>query len=53
MKIEAMLEDVDVRKMVSKHKLFESIPLHIQKLNCGTNVYEVKDHVREKGLSSN
>ncbi len=33
--------------MVSKCELFESIPLHRQELNYGTNVYELKDHVGE------
>jgi hypothetical protein len=36
-------------KMVPKHKLFESIPLHDQGINCGTNVCELEDHVREEG----
>jgi hypothetical protein len=40
-------------KMVPKRKLPEIIPLHDQRLNCGTNVYELEDHVREKGLNLN
>jgi hypothetical protein len=39
--------------MVPKHELRESIPLHGQGLNYGTNVYELKDHVGEKGWNSN
>jgi hypothetical protein len=38
--------------MVPKHELFESIPLHVQKLNC-EDVYELKDHVGEEELSLN
>jgi hypothetical protein len=38
-------------KMVPKHKLFKSIPLHVQKLNCGVSVYELEDHVGEKTLN--
>jgi hypothetical protein len=38
---------------VSKRKMFENIPLHAQKLNYETNIYELHDHVVEKGLSSN
>ncbi len=37
--------------MVPKRKLFESIPLHVWKLNNGVNVYELKNHVGEKTLS--
>jgi hypothetical protein len=40
-------------KMVPKHKLLETIPLHGQGLNYRTNVSELEDHVGEKGLSSN
>jgi hypothetical protein len=40
-------------KMVPKRELPEIIPLHDQRLNCGTNVYELEDHVREKGLNLN
>ncbi len=39
--------------MVPKHELFESIPLHVQKLNCEKCTYELKDHVGEEALSSN
>ncbi len=39
--------------MVPKCELPESIPLHTQRLNCGTNIYELEDHVKEMGLSSN
>jgi len=38
---------------VSKCKLFENISLHIQKLNCKENVYELEDHVGEEVLTSN
>jgi hypothetical protein len=40
-------------KMSPKHELLETIPLHGQGLNCRTNVCELEDHVKEKGLSSN
>ncbi len=40
-------------KMVPKHELLESIPLHGQRSNCGINVYELEDHVGEEGKSSN
>jgi len=40
-------------KMVPKHELLKSIPLHIQELNCKKNVYELEDHVGEKALGSN
>ncbi len=36
-----------------KHELFDSIPLHVQGLNCGEGVYELEDHVGEEALSSN
>ncbi len=36
-------------KMVPKHELLESIPLHGQRSNCGINVYELEDHVGEEG----
>jgi hypothetical protein len=36
-----------------KCKLFESIPLHAPKLNCGKDIYELKDHVGEEALSLN
>jgi hypothetical protein len=39
--------------MVQEHKLFKSIPLHVQGLNCGEGVYELEDHVEKKALSSN
>ncbi len=35
--------------MMPKRKLLESIPLHAQGLNYGTNDYELEDHVVEKG----
>ncbi len=38
---------------MSKCKLFENIPLHIQKLNCKENVYELEDHVGGEALTSN
>jgi hypothetical protein len=39
--------------MVPKHELLENIPLHNQGLNCKVNVYELEDHVGEKGWSLN
>jgi len=39
--------------MVPKHELLESIPLHAQKLNYETNIYEWEDHVGEEGWSLN
>jgi len=39
--------------MVPRFKLFHSIPLHVQKLNCEKNVYKLRDHVGEKALNSN
>jgi hypothetical protein len=39
--------------MVPRFKLFHSIPLHVQKLNCEENVYKLRDHVGEKALNSN
>jgi hypothetical protein len=38
--------------MVQEHKLFENIPLHVQRLNYGEGVYELEDHVGEKTLNS-
>jgi hypothetical protein len=40
------------KKMVLKHELFKSIPLHIQEQNFGENIYELEDHIGEV-LSSN
>jgi hypothetical protein len=37
--------------MVSKCKLLESIPLHIQKLNYVKGIYELENHVGEEVLS--
>lgn len=39
--------------MVPKCKLLESIPLHVQELNCGNDVYELENYVKEEALSSN
>jgi hypothetical protein len=39
--------------MVPRYKLIENIPLHGQRLNYGSNVCELEDHVGEKGWSSN
>jgi hypothetical protein len=39
-------------KMVLGHKLFKSIPLHIQKLNCEKGIYELEDHIGETTLNS-
>jgi hypothetical protein len=36
--------------MVPKCKLLDNIPLHGQRLNCGTCVCELEDHVREKRI---
>jgi hypothetical protein len=41
------------KKMVPKHELFESVSLHVQKLNYEKKNYELEDHVGEKALSSN
>jgi hypothetical protein len=38
------------KKLMPKHELPTSIPLHDQGLNCKANVYELKDHVRAKGM---
>jgi hypothetical protein len=40
-------------KMVPKRELLENIPLHGQGLNCRANIYELEDHVGEKGLCLN
>ncbi len=40
-------------KMVLKRMLFENILLHVQGLNCGENIYELKDHVGQEAFSSN
>jgi hypothetical protein len=37
--------------MVPKRKLFESILLHVQKLNCEVSIYELENHVGEKTLN--
>jgi hypothetical protein len=39
--------------MVLEHKLFENIPLHVQELNCGKDIYELEDCVGEEELNSN
>jgi hypothetical protein len=39
--------------MVLKLEMHENNPLHIQKLNCGKNVYELEDLVGEELLSLN
>jgi hypothetical protein len=39
--------------MVQKHKLFENISLHVQRLNYREGIYELEDHVGEEALSSN
>jgi len=36
-----------------RHKLFESIPLHVQEFNYGENIYEFEDHVGEVASNSN
>ncbi len=51
MRAMVVLEDVGVKKMVPKHKLPKNIPLHPRKLNCGTYICELEDHVGEKGLN--
>jgi hypothetical protein len=38
---------------VPKCKLLKNIPLHVQELNCGDDVYELEDRVKEEALSSN
>jgi hypothetical protein len=40
-------------EMVPKHELFKNISLHTQELNSEKNIYELKNHAREKTLSSN
>jgi hypothetical protein len=40
-------------KIVLKCKLLESIPLHVPKLNCKKDIYELNDHVGEEALSLN
>jgi len=40
-------------KIMPKCKLFESIPLHVQELNYGKNIYELEDHVGEVASNSN
>jgi hypothetical protein len=52
-KIEVVFKDMGARKMVPKHELPKSIPLHNQGLNYGTNICGLKDHVGEKGWSLN
>jgi hypothetical protein len=41
------------KKMVPKHELLQSIPLHDQMLNYRVNICELEYHVREKGWSLN
>jgi hypothetical protein len=38
--------------MVQEHKLFKSIPLHVQGLNYREGVYELEDHVGEEAVNS-
>ncbi len=52
-KIKVVSEDMGVVKNGSKHELPYNIPLHSQRLNYEVNVCELKDHVGEKGWSSN
>jgi len=52
MKIEVVLKDV-WEKMVPKHELLDSIPLHAQGLKYEVNICELEDHVGEKGLKLN
>jgi len=52
-KVELVSEDMGAGKMVPKHKLLKSIPLHGQGLNYRANVYELENHVGEKGWSLN
>jgi len=52
-KIEMVSKNAGAKKMVPKHKLPKSIPLHIQELNYKANVYELEDHVGEERLSIN
>jgi hypothetical protein len=40
-------------KIVSKWKLFESIPMHVQELNYKENIYELEDHVGEMAPNPN
>jgi hypothetical protein len=32
----------------AKMQVAEKIPLHVQKINCGKNVYELENHVGRK-----
>jgi hypothetical protein len=45
MKVEVVLKDVGVEKMVPKSMLFKNIFLHVQGLNYGEGIYELKYHV--------
>jgi hypothetical protein len=40
-------------KMVLKRMLFENILLHVQGLNCGEDIYELKHHVGQESSNSN
>ncbi len=40
-------------KMAPKHEPLENIPLHDQGLNYKANVFDLEDHVGEKGWSLN
>ncbi len=40
-------------KMVPKCELHDNILLHIQKLNYGEDVYELKDHVGKEAMNLN
>jgi hypothetical protein len=41
------------KKMVPKCELHENILLHVQKLNYGKCVYELKDHVGKEVMNLN
>ncbi len=40
-------------KMILKHKLLESLYLHVQELNCDEIFYEQEVHVGEEALNLN
>ncbi len=48
MKAKVVLEDVGLGENGVKRKLLENIPLHTQEQKCGTNIYELEDHVGKK-----
>ncbi len=45
MKVEVVLKDVGVGKMVPKNMLFKNFFLHVRGLNCRESIYELEYHV--------